>query len=252
MNRYKNQKGLIDNERLARTPIIVVGAGAIGSRVVVDLSKMGARDITVYDFDTLEDHNFSSQMYPTSKLGMAKVHALESVAHEYGDCKITAINEPWTPDNAKQSDDSGILLSCVDNMDVRSALFKFYKSQAGFFVDGRMSAYVFSVYAVATKDGRQVEHYEKSLFPQSEGSQEPCGQKSIIYTVGQVASQMVSQVRAWTMNEQYRPVQVTYDTYNDEIFKVYTMEREIEVVKGDLNEEAASDAGTAKLDNQIV
>lgn len=218
MDRFGNHKGLIDVDLLAKTRFTVIGAGAIGSAVVVQLSKMGARNITVYDFDRLEDHNFASQMYPISENGKPKVLALKSVAKDYGECDIVAENRPWT-DGADKTD---VVLCCVDNMDVRKRIFDYYKDKAQFFVDGRMSAMVFRVYGVDYSSPEQIAYYEASLFPQDKAAKEKCGEKSIIFTVGSVASQVVTQVFLW-LNKDYRPTEVTMDMYNINITKAYHM-----------------------------
>lgn len=224
--RFRNQRNLIPADRLAKTRFVVVGAGAIGSSVVMLLSKMGATDITVYDYDTLEDHNFANQIYPVSAVGKLKVEALQVVAKDYGDCTIKPIPHPWTPDNAVDGD---VIISCVDNMDVRSALYNWTKqhSSAKLFIDGRMSARVGRVFGIEPKEDKSTKRYESSLFPQSEASQEPCGQKSIIYTVMTLAGLMVNQVDLW-LNNEYRPSEANVDLFNNTISFEYDMERVIE------------------------
>src|SRR3989344_5433153 len=59
-----------------KTPITVIGAGATGSYIVWLLAKMGCRDITVYDFDKVENHNLPNQIYSPSSVGKKKVDAL--------------------------------------------------------------------------------------------------------------------------------------------------------------------------------
>lgn len=249
---FRNQKGLIDDHKLGRTRFVVVGAGAIGSNVVVALSKMGATQITVYDFDTIEVHNLANQFYPKNQLGKAKVLALKEIAADYGDCEITAINEPWTPDNAIEAD---VVISAVDNMEVRKAVWDYYKPQPvvlvcsvdehsqqrsvgvpRLFLDGRMGPFVYKVYGVDTTNMAAVKRYEDSLHSQEEGSQEKCGHKSIIYTVAQVGAQIVSQVRSFIMDEQYRPTEVIGDCFNDEIYKQYDVERKLEVMEAEPDE----------------
>ena len=48
--RYHRQLGIIDPDRLD-IPIIVIGAGSVGSFVIMSLAKMGCSDITICDFD---------------------------------------------------------------------------------------------------------------------------------------------------------------------------------------------------------
>ena len=251
--RFRNQAGLISNDKLKATSFCVVGAGAIGSAFVIALSKMGARKITVYDFDTLEDHNLANQLYPKSYLGKPKVEALKHYAADFGDCDITAINEPWTPDNAVKAD---VVVAAVDNMDVRSAIYRYYMFHViqlrgelirGYggdadsliypmrpmaFVDGRMGALVYRSFLVDTSSDAQVKHYESTLHTQAEGSQERCGEKSIIYTVYGVAGAMCDLVKQWLMNSDNRPTEIQYDYFNHDVTLVKHMEPVYEVIQG--------------------
>ncbi len=223
-DRFTNQMGLLDEERLGRTRFTVVGAGAIGSFYLSALSKMGARNATVYDFDSLEDHNFANQMYPVSQLGKQKVDALKAVCLDYGDCTIATVDGPWNPDVAVECD---VFVSAVDNMDVRKALWNYYKTRCKFFIDGRMAAQVYKVFGVDTSNEEACKYYEGTLHTQAEASPVRCGHKSIIYTVLQVSAQMLAQTKRYLMVEQ-RPTAVIYDCYTDEIDKVFHMKTDVE------------------------
>lgn len=221
-HRFRNQRRIIDGDILGRTRFVIVGAGAIGTAFTVALCKMGAKLVTVYDFDTIEDHNFANQMHPVSQLGKPKVDSLSLACADYGDCKITTINAPWTPGTAVPAD---VVISCVDNMDVRKALWDYYRASTPFFLDGRMGAFVYKVFGVDTSDIRQsgaCEHYQASLHSQASAAPEPCGEKSIIYTVYLVAGMMLSQVREWLTEEArpYRATEVIYDALNHTIRKI--------------------------------
>ncbi len=216
INRFKNQERLIDNDTIKTTTFLVVGAGAIGSYLTATLAKMGAREITAYDDDKIEDHNISNQLYPLYLVGKPKVEALESVAFDYGECAIKPINERWNHDNAIDAD---IIIVAVDDMDVRKAIWDYYKDRPHkLFLEGRMAAQVFSVHGIEAGNKAAKSFYETTLYPQSEAMPDKCGEKSIIYTVLQVSGQMLSQVKRFLMNE-YRPSRVNYDCLNDEIIK---------------------------------
>lgn len=249
-DRFANQKRLIDENLLGQTRFVVVGAGAIGSTFTTALAKMGARNITVYDFDTLENHNFANQMHPISQLGKAKVDSLAHSVLEYGECKITAINQAWTPDNAIECD---ILVMCVDNMDVRKALWDYYRTKCNFIIDGRMGAYVAKCYSIAVPKGtegsrntelgdtEEMAYYAGTLIPHSLASEERCGEKSIIYTVFGVSCLMLSQIRDYLCNDPYRPTEIIYDVLNHTMEKKCFNTPEMEIVHAEDHEvEAAS------------
>lgn len=64
---YKNQK------------IMIIGAGATGSKIFMGLISLGLTNITVCDFDVIEAHNLSNQAYMAKHIGMTKVSALHSL-----------------------------------------------------------------------------------------------------------------------------------------------------------------------------
>ncbi len=223
--RFINQRRLLDDEKLSSTKFVVIGAGAIGSFVIPTLSKMGARDITVYDDDQIEDHNFANQMYPIYVKGKYKVDALESVAFDYGECKIKKINARWNLDNCIDGD---IIIAAVDSMDVRKAIWDHYSTRPhALYIEGRMGAQVYRVFGIDPTNKLAVDYYKTTLYPQSEATEDRCGEKSIIYTVLQIAAQINSQIKRHIMG-QYRPTEVNYDCTRDEIITKYHMEEKLE------------------------
>lgn len=226
--RFRNQARLLDPDKIAGAKIVVIGAGAIGSFVAMTLSKMGAKNIIVYDDDKIEDHNFANQLYPVEHLGRKKVDALLSVCQDYGDALIETKDFRWHPDNAVDGD---IIIIAVDNMDARKAMWDYYKTrEIKFFLEGRMSAQVWRVYGIDPKNDKDVALYEKNLYPQAEAAEERCGEKSIIYTVLSVASEMASQVKSFIQGE-YRPSEVICDCLNRQITNKYNMEIKYETIE---------------------
>ena len=211
MERFFNQDKLIDQKKIGDLSFLVIGTGAIGSWVTVAIAKMGAKKVTAYDDDVLDTHNFDSQFYPLSSVGQKKVNALKTLAKDFGDCDLNVIDRRW---DTAETIDADVVLVCVDNMDVRKTIWEHFKNrtQTRFFVEGRMSAQVYRVYGIQPEVVQQRDFYETTLYPQSEASPLPCGEKSIIYTVYGVASEMCNQVKQWIMND-YRPTEVQYDHY---------------------------------------
>ena len=69
--RYLRNKDLIDQSRLDK--ITVIGAGGIGSALLQNAAIMGFGKITVWDPDTLEEHNLSTTSWPERFLNKQKV-----------------------------------------------------------------------------------------------------------------------------------------------------------------------------------
>lgn len=226
-SRFRNQRGLITEDQM-RKSVLVIGAGAIGSFYSMTLAKMGFSDITVFDNDTIEEHNIANQIYPVTMIGKPKVEALSIVCMQYGGINLKPKKMFWTPEKAFLAD---IVVSAVDDMDVRKNIWDFYKDKdIQCFIDGRMGAQVYRAYSVDMEDDREIKLYEESLYPQSEAAPEPCGQKSIIFNVLQVAGAMLAMTKQFVRGE-YRPVEVVYDAVNFFMDKRYCMEQPVEHIE---------------------
>ena len=57
--------------------IHIIGAGAVGSRLWLALIELGISNISIYDFDEVESHNLSNQIYFHEDIGSKKVDALK-------------------------------------------------------------------------------------------------------------------------------------------------------------------------------
>lgn len=86
-------QSIFSPEAFGDTRIDVIGAGATGSYIVLQLAKLGIRNIHVWDFDVIEAHNLANQLYGPKHIGMAKVDALRLLVHEMSGVEITAHNE---------------------------------------------------------------------------------------------------------------------------------------------------------------
>jgi hypothetical protein len=178
----------------ALSPVTVIGAGGIGSPTVMLLAQMGVPDITVLDFDTVEEHNRASQLYPRADVGKAKVASLAETIDRYADCRITVRQERYVDQPL-----SGLVISAVDNMEARQAIWEQlrWNPNVELYVDGRMGGQVFLVLTARPYDPDDVALYEKQLFPDSEAAEIPCTARSIAYNTFGIASEIASVVRMW-------------------------------------------------------
>lgn len=65
----------------------VLGCGAIGSSAAIQLVRMGAADVHLYDFDKVEDQNIGVSQYGHSHLKMNKVDAKKYITRYKPLCK---------------------------------------------------------------------------------------------------------------------------------------------------------------------
>lgn len=207
--RYHGQLDIIAPDVLAKPKYLFVGAGAIGSFTCSMLAKMGGKDITVIDFDTIEEHNISNQFYPVDEIGTPKVDALQAVAHEFSGESIKTHCMEW-PFPLGDEPDFDMVISCVDKMEVRKALWDHYKTRTKHFIDGRMGAEFLRAFAVDTGNKEEVDYYASTLHTQAEAVQARCTEKTIMYTVLMVSGILLGLVKRSLLGQK-RPVEASYD-----------------------------------------
>src|SRR3954465_9955863 len=75
-NRFSRQQDLVPAERLAELAITVIGVGAVGRQVALQLAATGARRLQLVDFDQVDESNITTQGYLADDVGLLKVAAL--------------------------------------------------------------------------------------------------------------------------------------------------------------------------------
>jgi sulfur carrier protein ThiS adenylyltransferase len=71
--RYSRQRDIVQPDRLAACRATVIGVGAIGRQVALQLAAMGIPWLQLVDFDVVEASNLASQGYLQDDLGRPKV-----------------------------------------------------------------------------------------------------------------------------------------------------------------------------------
>ncbi len=181
--------------------IHVLGAGAIGSFLVLELAKCGWTDITVYDYDTVSIENMSNQFFRFSDIGKPKVEALKDLIKDFTQVEIKAVNTKLDGSEFIGKGQNSILFYAIDSMAIRKAFTD--KIGLTFFdliLDARMGAEMLNLF---TFTPLTVSDYDKSLFDDSQALPERCTSKSTIYTACMAASFLVKVLKNFTVNENY-------------------------------------------------
>ena len=182
---FHRQLDVLDTPRLARIPITVIGAGAVGSFTVLALAKCGATDITVWDDDSVESHNLPNQWYRLADLGRPKVQALKALVTEMTGVEIKVVQERHQGDGASE-----LVIACIDSMDGRIALWRQLHPRPALYIDARMGAEVGKVMCV----GAFGSWYEETLHPSSEAFRAPCTARATMYCASGLAAFIAGQV----------------------------------------------------------
>ncbi len=186
--RYSRQKDIVPPDRLAVCRATVIGVGAIGRQVALQLAAMGVPWLQLIDFDVVETSNLASQGYLEEDLGRAKVEATGELCHRISHgLELRQENERF-----RRSMEIGTAIFCaVDKIEIRRAIWDAVKDKASFFTDGRMSAEVLRVLTACDAASRK--HYPTTLFAAGEAYAGPCTAKTTIFCANIAAGIMVSQ-----------------------------------------------------------
>ena len=71
-SRFARQEDLIPTAALAAATATVIGVGAIGRQVALQLASLGVRRLQLVDFDTVELTNVTTQGYWQEEIGRPK------------------------------------------------------------------------------------------------------------------------------------------------------------------------------------
>jgi hypothetical protein len=195
---YLRQWRIVDTDKIP--PIGIIGAGSIGSWVTLTLAKLGAQDITVWDFDKVEKHNGPNQIYRPHDIGKSKVKCLADIIEEFTGTKIKAVNKKYDG-TAKP-----IIICGVDSIKIRKQIFKKFidmNIKIKRYWDCRMGGEMTTILSLNPMDPDDVEAYEKTFFKESEAAELPCGEQSVGYNNGYIASFMANQVKCYAMKQDY-------------------------------------------------
>ena len=190
--RYSRQADVVPAERLAECNITVVGVGALGRQVALQLAAIGAPRLTLIDFDTVEESNLASQGYLEADIGRPKVAATaEQCRRIHSGIEVIEIN-----DRFRRSMEIGNVVFCaVDKIDVRRIMWQSVKDRVSFWADGRMTAEVIRILTACDDPSRR--HYDGTLFPQAEAHVGACTSRMTIFTANIAAGLLIAQFSRW-------------------------------------------------------
>ena len=186
--RYSRQQDIVPADRLAQCKATVIGVGAIGRQVALQLAAMGISWLELVDFDNIEESNLASQGYLENDLGRPKVQAAADLAQQLNQqLEVHEVN-----DRFKRSTEIGnVVFSCVDKIETRQLIWEAVQNQATFFTDGRMSAEVLRILTACDSASRQ--HYPTTLFSAEQAYAGACTAKTTIFCANVAAGMMVAQ-----------------------------------------------------------
>lgn len=191
-DRFVRQAALVPRDKLVELDITIVGVGAIGRQVALQLAALGVNSLRLVDFDRVETTNVTTQGYRHADVGLAKVTATARAIAEID----SAIELDLVEDRFRAKSPVGdAVFCCVDSISARAAIWRSAAQRCQFWCDGRMLGEVMRILTAADDQGR--ERYGKSLFDQADAQPGSCTARGAIYTAAVAAGLMVNQFTRW-------------------------------------------------------
>lgn len=201
-DRFTRQRDLVPADRLADLTVTVIGVGAIGRQVALQLASIGAPRIQLIDFDTVDQTNVTTQAYVADDVGQPKVSATADAIRRLDPLiQVASVRDHY---RAKLEIGS-VVFACVDTISARAAIWRSVSRRCQFWVDGRMLGEVIRVLAASDSDG--FARYASTLFPQADAQRGSCTSGSTIYAASIAAGIMIHQLSRWL-----RRIPVDFDT----------------------------------------
>ena len=190
--RNERYKDLMPTEKMIETSVSVIGVGAIGRQVALQIAAMGILHVQLVDDDIVEEANLGTQAYLDADLGRSKVEATAALLRQLNPAiQVEARVERF----AKSQPVRHVVFCCVDSITTRRHIFEAVHRRCGLFIDGRMAAEVLRVLTVSDAVGAA--QYRQSLFSASEAHRDGCTARSTIYCANVAAGFMVGQLAKW-------------------------------------------------------
>src|SRR3954470_3569154 len=97
-DRFSRQQDLVPAERLAKLTISVIGVGAVGRQVALQLAAIGARRLQLIDFDHVDESNITTQGYLAEDNGVPKVASMaRSISKIDGTIQVDVVQDRFRP-----------------------------------------------------------------------------------------------------------------------------------------------------------
>ena len=188
VDRYSRQKDLVPSERLEGRKVLIIGVGATGRQIALQLAAMGIEHIQLVDHDTVEESNIASQGYWEEDLGKNKVDCTASVCRRINS-KMTIECHPNRFDKGMNFGDT--VFNCVDSIETRKEIWEDINESLDFYCDGRMADESFRILPVYNEATRK--YYPTTLFDKEEAYEGSCTAKTTIFCANIIAGMMISQ-----------------------------------------------------------
>lgn len=192
IERYSRQADLVPHETIVKLTATIIGVGAVGRQLAIQLAAVGVRQFLLIDPDHVDASNIASQGFPTIDLDRPKVHAVADSISAYDPMiAVETLQDRWRP----RCDTSDVVFSCVDSIRDRAAIWKSMERFCRFWADARMLSETVRILTAIDPPSRA--YYPTTLFEPRHAEPGRCTARSTIYAAAVAAGLLVHQFARW-------------------------------------------------------
>lgn len=193
VDKFNRQVNLFNPRNFEDREVTIVGLGNIGSHTALTLCRMGIKKFSLFDFDTIEEHNLASQSYTATDIGRTKVRAIQRQLIEIEPRIEISISEHKFVNYGNLD----IIVLGVDSLDARREIAALLKQNPPkLIIDGRIGGEQLELYTF-----EKVEDFEASI-PTGPAAEEGCGERYIAYVSVIIAGLIACQVKKYLTGQQ--------------------------------------------------
>lgn len=179
------------NPSIVKDRIHIIGCGAIGSTLALQLTRCGLTDITLWDYDVVEQHNLANQQFLFEHIGHDKTIALAQLMRAINPHIKINFEKKYTEESLV-----GHVFIAVDSIEVRKNIVKNnkYNLEVKSMFDFRMRLKDAQHYGADWSEIQNRKNFEKTMDFTSEEAKDStpvnaCGLSlSVIPTIESVVS----------------------------------------------------------------
>lgn len=199
------------------TRVDVVGCGAVGTRIAMELAKLGVRNLHIWDNDIIESHNIANQLFDLSDIGRQKAEALaERILASTGITPVVHLEKIERPVELGK-----VVFLAVDTMAARSSIYsQSLRLRLGVdqVIETRMGTEELRVYGFNPRSRDETALWESSLSDDADTVESVCGARTTVgATAGMTACLAVQRFLQWYRYEVVRDPQYSVAPHVEQV-----------------------------------
>lgn len=225
-------------EKVKTLPVTIVGAGGIGSWTALLLSKMGM-SVDIIDKDNFDTVNIAGQIFNVRRAsGRNKAEEVATLCTEFvPTARVRGYRANIDPENIIYviNESSRIFICAVDNMAARKLIYNRWcesvaeapleEKENYLFIDGRLAAEAYQVYAITGTNERAKLRYMQEFFSDEEADELACSFKQTAYMAALLAGRIANNIANFASPKdgipRVVPFYVEYEAYGFEKVVMY-------------------------------